>query len=158
MHNLKPGLPCSSTEPELYGVALCGGDNLQVASVLLDTNVRTQSEAETMIKKLKNTHIREENSIAFMFSCIGRGHTFYRAPNIEADAFRKVFRKTPLLGFFGNGEIGYNYLPDYSKGLSDRGYSVMTQLVSEDGGVEIVTPEVHHSYTTVIAMLSWQPA
>ena len=148
---------CCSTEPALYGVAFCGGDDVQVASVLLSTNVHTQSDAEAQIRRLKATHIGEENSVAFMFSCIGRGQNFYAAPNVEASAFRKIFKNIPLLGFFGNGEIGYDYLPDYSKGLSDRGYSVMTKFVNEDNEEESEVPVVHHSYSTVIAMLSWQP-
>ena len=147
---------CFSTEPALYGVAFCGGDNVQVASVLLDENVRTQSDAEAQIGRLKATHISEENSVAFMFSCIGRGQNFYSSPNVEANAFRKIFKKTPLLGFFGNDEVGYDYLPDYSKGLSDRGYSVMTKFVNEDNEEESKLPAIHHAYSTVIAMLSWQ--
>ena len=148
---------CYRTEPALYGVAFCGGDDVQVASVLLDENVRTQSDVEAQIRRLKASDINEENSVAFMFSCIGRGHSFYNAPNIEANAFRKIFKKTPLLGFFGNGEIGYDYLPDYSKGLSDRGYSVMTKFVNEENEDESELPDIHHSYSTVIAVLSWQP-
>ena len=146
---------CFSTEPALYGVAFCGGDNVQVASVLFDQNVRTQSDVEAQIGRLKATHINEENSVAFMFSCIGQ--YFYGAPNVLANAFRKIFKNTPLLGFFGHGEIGHDYLPDYSKGLSDRAYSVMTKFVNRDNEEESKLPEVHPSFSTIIAILSWQP-
>ena len=152
-----PGCVCHRSEPGLYGVAFCGGDDLQVASVVLDANVRSQADAEAAVRRLERSHIRQENSIAFMFSCIGRGESYYRAPAVDSRAFRKVFRTTPLLGFFGNGEIGYEYLPDYSKG-SDHKYTVVTQCDMEEGGVDTVLPEIHHSYSTVIAMLSWQPA
>ena len=147
---------CFSTEQALYGVAFCGGYNVQVASVLLDENVRTQSDAETQIRRLKATHINEENSVAFMFSYIGRGQNFYGAPNVEANAFRNIFKNSPLLGFFGRSEIGYDYLPDYSKGLSDRAYSVMTKFLNEDNEEESEFPDVHHLSSTIIAMLSWQ--
>ena len=150
---------CCSTEPARYGVAFCGGDNVQVASVLLDENVRTQLDADIQIRRLKATHINEENSVAFMFSCFGRGQNYYSAPNVEASAFRKIFKTTPLLGFFGNGAIGSDYLPDYSEGLSDRAYSVMslmTKFVNKDYEDESELPDILHSYSTVIAMLSWQ--
>ena len=145
---------CCSTEPALYGVAFCGGDNVQVASVLFDENVRTQSDAEAQIGRLKASHINEENSVAFMFSSLFIAQYLdYSVPH----AFRKIFKNTPLLGFIGDSEIGYDYLPDYSKGLSDRAYSVVTKFVNEDNKEVSELPNVRHDFSTVIAMLSWQP-
>jgi len=43
-----------------------------------------------------------------MFACVARGVHLYGCSDVESSIFRKYFPKTPLLGFFGNGEIGVN--------------------------------------------------
>jgi hypothetical protein len=52
------------------------------------------------------------SSIGLMFACVGRGRHHYKGKrNVESAAFRRHFPKTPLLGYFGNGEIGFKLLP-----------------------------------------------
>lgn len=46
-----------------------------------------------------------------MFACAGRGKHWFGKRNVESESFRRHFPNTPLLGAFGNGEIGYKYLP-----------------------------------------------
>jgi F-box protein 22 len=43
-----------------------------------------------------------------MFACVARGTNVYGRTGVESSLFRKHFPTTPLLGFFGNGEIGTN--------------------------------------------------
>lgn len=56
------------------------------------------------------------SSVGLMFACVGRGRDHYRGKrNVESAAFRRHFPKTPLLGYFGNGEIGFKLLPGKGK-------------------------------------------
>ena len=135
------------------GVAFCG-ESIKMASVVLRSSVRNPKDVETTLQKLKNAKVPEENSIAFMFACIGRGHSYYdNQQNVEADAFHKMFPKTPLFGFFGNGEVGFDYLPNYSREDGDPSYSVMNH--TPDGSPYAwEAPEIHHSYTTIFVLMS----
>lgn len=129
------------------GIVFCGED-LQMASVVLDQSVTTLKSAEMTIQRLKQTNISTDWSLGFMFACIGRGHYHYHAENVETKAFRKHFPNIPLFGFFGNGEVGHNYLPDYSK-ADHSDYSVL----NSDNG-DPVYPKVRHSYSTVFVLMS----
>ena len=158
----------------VQGLAFCG-DSLKVASVLLEDTVDTPKEAEEIIAKLKSAHIPEQNAVGFMFACVGRGSDFYGKHNVEADAFHKLFPTVPLFGLFGNGEIGYEYLPDYSKPEGDSNINLVRKyawsenpdnpIVNEDGEIEPhvrrsdddsepEVPKMHHSYCTVLVLLS----
>ncbi|ESP00670.1 hypothetical protein LOTGIDRAFT_77680, partial [Lottia gigantea] len=86
-------------------VAFCG-DSVQVASVIIQESVSEPAEVENCMKKLKSHELSEKRSVAFMYACVGRGEMHYSAPNVESSIFRKHFPKTPILGLFGNGEIG----------------------------------------------------
>ncbi|ERE75078.1 F-box only protein 22 [Cricetulus griseus] len=83
------------------------GHRIQSATVLLNEDVNDDKTVEAAMQRLKAANIPEQNTIGFMFACVGRGFQYYRAKsNVEADAFRKFFPSVPLFGFFGNGEIG----------------------------------------------------
>lgn len=75
----------------------------------------------------------------FMFACVARGARLHGKANVEADAFARVFPDVPLMGVFGNGEIGVNYVP------TDQ------QLEESVGRRE----NCFHGYTTVFVLLSW---
>lgn len=46
------------------------------------------------------------NRGALLFSCLGRGESLYQCPNHDSDMFQRLVGRTPLSGFFCNGEIG----------------------------------------------------
>ena len=143
----------------MHGIAFCGSeDDIKVASVVVEPWSETPDTIEKKLQKLKNTHIPEKNSVGFMFACLGRGVHFHAGQeNVESGLFRKVFPNTPLFGFFGNGEIGYDYLPDYSTAEGDRNYSVLKPVLSpdEDGESHPVPPPTSHGYTTIFAVMSF---
>ena len=64
-----------------------------------------------------------------MFSRVAKGARHYREANVEANLFRKTFPGIPLTGFFGDGEIGLDVLPNFrvdddggnSRAIKDRG-------------------------------------
>ena len=64
---------------------------------------------------MKDKHIagpgqNKRTSIGFMVACVARGSNLHGQSGVESAIFRKHFPTTPLLGFFGNGEIGVNSL------------------------------------------------
>ena len=138
-------------ENVVTGISFCGPD-VKMASVLIDKNVVEVKDVERLLTTLKNTHIPAQNSVCFMFACMGRGYYHYNEENVESQVFRKLFPNTPLFGFFGNGEIGYDYLPDYSKSDSHKGALIITN--SEDDEETLPHPTLYHAYTTVFCMVS----
>lgn len=134
-----------SEDSMLQGIVFSGAA-LRVASVVLGRKVRNDRDVERELQRLKDASVVAEtsNTIAFMFSCCGRGqHHYRRKRNVESAVFRRLFPNIPLVGFFGNGEIGHEFLPHLRAGASN------TEEESD-------LPEVLHSYTSIFVVLSWQ--
>ncbi|XP_056604809.1 F-box only protein 22 [Triplophysa dalaica] len=113
------------------------GSKIQGASVLLEQDVSSPKAAEDTIQRLKAANIPERNTMGFMFACVGRGHnTYNNQRNVEANAFRKIFPNVPLLGFFGNGEIGCDRIIKDNYTLSE----------TDAEGLQ-------HSFTTVMSLV-----
>lgn len=116
------------------------GQQVQGATVLLNEDVNDEKAADAAMQRLKAANIPEQNTIGFMFACVGRGSQYYRAKkNVEADAFRKFFPSVPLFGFFGNGEIG-----------CDR---IVTGNFILKKCNEFNYNDLFHSYTTIMALI-----
>ena len=49
--------------------------------------------------------MRQENRMAFMFACCGKGNAFHRKANFESGLFYKTYPGVPIFGLFSNGEI-----------------------------------------------------
>lgn len=123
------------------------GEKVEAASVILHRGIRREKKVRAALQVLKNSKICEENSFAFMFSCCARGQNHYNKPGIETKVFCQMFPKTPIVGVFGNGEIGIDYIP----GVTD----VSQQDFGKKKKSKKIQPsQVHHSYTTVIVMIS----
>ncbi|XP_064608889.1 F-box only protein 22-like [Liolophura sinensis] len=143
----KPKSSDTSSEdsfPTILCLAFCG-DNLRVWSVIIRESVSNAEDAEKQIRQLKTSEVSEEKSFAFMFACVGRGEGLYLQRNVESDAFHKVFPRTPLFGFFGNGEIGFNSLP----GAVSSGHKSNIESKGER-----ILPKLYHAYTTIICLFS----
>ncbi|KAL2790907.1 F-box only protein 22 isoform a [Daubentonia madagascariensis] len=116
------------------------GHRIQSATVLLSEDVNDEKTAEAAMQRLKAANIPEQNTIGFMFACVGRGFQYYRAKrNVEADAFRKFFPSVPLFGFFGNGEIGCDRIV--------TGNFILRKCN------EVKDEDLFHSYTTIMALI-----
>ena len=92
-----------------------------------------------------------------MFACVGRGHHLHHAYNVEADIFKKHFPGVPLFGMFGNGEIGHDYLPDYTKPDGNREFKNQPEM-NEDGAVILDLDGMHLSYSSIFVVLSLSSA
>ncbi|KAK3098489.1 hypothetical protein FSP39_019976 [Pinctada imbricata] len=136
-----------SDDDSILCVALCG-ENVHVRSVVIKEEVLSRSEVEQKIKSLKDCHLPEGRSFAFMFACIGRGNAYYQEHNVESQVFRKIFPNTPIFGFFGNGEIGFNSLKEYVPKMTDVNNVDRTTPSTK------YLPKLHHAYTTILVLVS----
>ncbi|KAH9500927.1 F-box only protein 22 [Bulinus truncatus] len=97
----------------VLGLVICG-ERVNVASALIPSDVQDEKQVDIIIKKLTELNFPLDNSFGLMYACVGRGVHVYGEQNVESKVFRKYFPRTPLLGFFGNGEIGSSYPPGNS--------------------------------------------
>ncbi len=135
------------------------GDNVQAASVMLQRKVRSEKRVMEELKKLKDSGICEDNSFAFMFACCGRGENHYRGKaGIEAGAFVKMFPRTPLIGIYGNGELGVSHVPDFKQKQDNNSRDNQQEQKSGQSrgrGAEYLPPgQFLHSFTTIFVMVS----
>jgi hypothetical protein len=144
------------------------GDGVEAASVMLNDKVRTEKAAEAALSRLKGPWMGEgKETCAFMFACCGRGVGLYRGKkNVESRIFQKLFPKTPLIGVFGNGEIGLEYVPVVSDENDDSPpKKPRTKEEEKDNEEEekkeeelplLSSDELLHTYTSVYVMLSFK--
>lgn len=87
----------------IVGLALAGN----VEAISMVHHGETVEGVQQSLKQLRKSGIPcERNTACFMVSCIGRGEKFYKAKNVETGIFRQEFPGVPVVGFFGNGELG----------------------------------------------------
>lgn len=130
----------SRTTYDACGIVITGDrKRLNVGEVLLDNDVRKREQIRDKLKQLKSLEIKPCFSFAIQISCIARGSNHYNDErNVECSEFRKLFPNTPLIGVFGNGELGHDYLPNRNQTISAqqrgknlfRGYSSVFSLIS----------------------------
>ena len=136
------------------------GDGIEAASVILPMSVRNESKVLKELQKLKdcknlgNLDDSNSNSFAFMFACCGRGKYFYKEKvNVESKCFRSLFPNTPIIGIFGEGEYGWNYLPTEND-LHQEKQSNEEMARNNHWFKELREDYICHSYTTVFVVLS----
>ena len=122
---------------------------------------------------MKQCKLPEHQSFAFMFACCGRGFNWYRHNqhkdtdankeennffNVESGMFRKYFPNTPIFGFFGGGEYGYDYLPELKFNANGSSYCC------DDKSRETTPPnkklkknpkKFNYQYSTIIVLISY---
>ncbi|KAL9981706.1 hypothetical protein ACROYT_G010447 [Oculina patagonica] len=87
----------------VVGLAIAG----DVEAISMVHHGETAEGVQQSLKQLKKSGIScEKNTACFMVTCIGRGEKFYSAKNVETGIFRQEFPGIPVVGFFGNGELG----------------------------------------------------
>ena len=73
------------------------------------SSLHTDVEAPILKLKEQSKDFDIDRTVAIMIACVARGHHQYRKRNVESGIFRKHFPNTPIIGIFGNGEIGMNF-------------------------------------------------
>ncbi|CAF3749943.1 unnamed protein product [Rotaria sordida] len=122
------------------GIVITGDKKrLHIGEILLENHIRTREQIRNKLNELKSLDNNHCLSFAIQISCIARGSNYYNdEQNVECSEFRKLFPNTPLIGVFGNGELGHDYLPNYNQTITKqqtgknlfRGYSTVFSLIS----------------------------
>lgn len=71
--------------------------------------------------------LENEPTFALLFSCLGRGPSFYDGSDQDLELLKTLFPNLPIIGFYGNGEIAP--IADKSEMLQ---YSAVIALFSEE--------------------------
>ncbi|CAF3781042.1 unnamed protein product, partial [Rotaria magnacalcarata] len=130
----------SRTSYDACGIVITGDKKrLHIGEVLLENHIRTREQIRDKLNELKYLETNPCLSFAIQISCIARGSNYYNdEQNVECSEFRKLFPNTPLIGVFGNGELGHDYLPKSNQTIAKpqtgknlfRGYSSMNSNYS----------------------------
>lgn len=109
-YNNRQDSPASASN--ISGIVLTGDDNhLNIRQVVLPNDIDQREEIQKKLKELKSDQTTSTFSFGIQVSCVARGLEFYgHQPNVECSEFRNLYPHTPLIGIFGNGEIGHDYL------------------------------------------------
>ena len=70
--------------------------------------IRDQEFAQEMMREqllAAKVELGDAPKFAFMFPNIGRGAEFFNGRDRDLELFNEIFPNTPLIGFYGNGEI-----------------------------------------------------
>ncbi|KAK3872537.1 hypothetical protein Pcinc_022382 [Petrolisthes cinctipes] len=152
----------ANSELPSFGVAV-SGPNVTAASIVIPKCATNPRMLNDYMKQLKSCGLPEEQSIAFMFSCCGRGYAWYRRHgnpstdyhNVETKAFRQAFPNTPVFGFFGDGEIGNTHLPKFT----EKDKKVQEGDDGEEEEVEVPykkrKKKAFHQFSTIVILLSF---
>ena len=98
-YELMPVLGVNPNRSLIVGGKLLAGD--RVFSVLREPELARQE------LDVKLTSARQDGvpRYALLFSCAGRGPAFFNGRDADWDSVRRLYPGTPLIGFYGNGEI-----------------------------------------------------
>ncbi|XP_023346409.1 F-box only protein 22 [Eurytemora carolleeae] len=123
--------------PHQLTVGIKFAGSIQSSTLLISSQVRTEKGVEKRLLEHK-TKVKEENCLALMFACCGRGKGLYRGKkDVESRAFRRVFPCIPLIGIFGNGEIGMDTSKPKPQVVKERdfihGYTTIFFFISYSG-------------------------
>ena len=128
------------------------GEGVSAASVMLTSDVKTEAKVEAILSELKTLDADPARSVAMMFACCGRGQGLYRKRNLESSVFRRLFPAVPLVGLFGQGEIGVHYVP---KKEEEDANPVASKRPKLDADRLFSPDELEHSYTTIFLLVSY---
>ena len=118
-----------------------GSTDVKVASIYFESDVKTEGKLKEQMAKLKKCNIPERNTIGFLVACCSRGEHHYDKDNVESGVCHQLFPKVPLVGFFGQGEMCHNYLPDYNSPESIQEW------------IDKPPKEVYHSMCSAVVLL-----
>lgn len=133
-----------SESPRGSVVAFCGR-SVEAASIIIKPKDK-ETELENKLKLFRETGLLQDRCFAFMFACVARGFFIYREYNLESSIFHKLYPDVPLIGVFGNGEIGIDYLPNIPNANPNE--------VLRIGKFAKCRKKYLHSYTTIFVLVS----
>ncbi len=119
-HNDRQNQPKKSSNT--CGIILTGDTNhLNIRQIVLENHINRHEDIKNKLKQLKSIENKSSLSFAIQISCVARGSNFHNnEQNVECSLFRNLFPNTPLIGIFGNGEIGHDYLSNDNNQISQQ--------------------------------------
>lgn len=102
------------------------------------------------LMKKSGIYSNRDKGLAFQVSCCGRGKDYHSKENFESNMFLKEFPNVPLVGFFGYGEIGVDYLPDYR---TDSNKNLIDDLKKKEFLFENILAT---GFTSIFTLISFQ--
>ncbi|GFT60164.1 hypothetical protein NPIL_84901 [Nephila pilipes] len=130
------------TEGLLGSVVAFSGPNVEAASIIINVNDKKE-EIIAKFETFQETGLLNHMCFAYMFACVGRGFIFHEDFNVESKLFCKMYPKVPLVGVYGGGEIGYNYLPNFQM-----------EKTLKTGAFARYQRKFLHGYTSVFVLIS----
>ncbi|NEQ97502.1 MAG: hypothetical protein F6K30_12390 [Cyanothece sp. SIO2G6] len=95
-------------DPQLGALAI--GDRVRpgqrIQFHLRDATTSADDLDALLHRYCQQTSTETETAAALMFSCLGRGEGLYNKANFDSGLFHRMFKDTPVSGFFCSGEIG----------------------------------------------------
>ncbi|KAH8020242.1 hypothetical protein HPB51_025515 [Rhipicephalus microplus] len=117
------------------------GDSVRAASKIVAPTVEGTDRVERELMQFRHESgfdsWDKSSTYGYMFACVARGARLHGKTNVESEVFSRVFPGVPLMGVFGNGEIGLDCVPTNGQKM------------------ELVRENCFHGYTTVFVLLSW---
>lgn len=137
------------------GIAFTGS-NLRVTSAVLHADVSQPADIEKCLLRLGSAGTPPRGrSVGLMFACMGRGRHFYSGTvGVESAVFKRLYPGVPLFGFFGGGEIGYEF-PRMTSSRCCTDGSLPSGAGDGADGDDDAVPQMYHSYTTIFVLLSF---
>lgn len=116
-----------SVDKENQTVRLSG--NAKVGKFMFWATRDASLAQQSMSNRLQAAKLRMDGSpqFALMFPNIGQGPEFFGGVDKDLLAFQQTFPNTPLIGFYGNGEIS----PGYKLAALIRHYSTVVSVFSQ---------------------------
>ncbi|KAI5637080.1 hypothetical protein NE865_10130 [Phthorimaea operculella] len=117
--------------------------NFDMYSTVVLSSEWTKDKVKNAIDQFAKSVPRFEHSVALKLSCVGRD----KKHMIEQELFRQAFPNTPLLGCYGNGELGLNHPP--------RNPPEPPRHKRFKGETQTGRPSLMYSYSTVFVYIGW---
>ncbi|KAI9554314.1 hypothetical protein GHT06_019586 [Daphnia sinensis] len=151
---IHPDVVDGDREYGITGLVFCG-PRVKANSVIVPPDATSDSDIERILVQLKEKHLasfsgEKMKSIGFMVACVARGTHLHGRSGVESAIFRKHFPATPLLGFFGNGEIGINCLGPASSSTTPQSFQSNLPSAPKKSRIAYL-----HSYATTFTLISF---
>ncbi|RMZ99865.1 F-box only 22 [Brachionus plicatilis] len=147
---------CSGQRTKLVFLSLISNVDFQCKVSQIVVREPTQQEFSDVwnekidLMKKSGVYSNRERCLAFQVSCCGRGKDYHHQKNFESNLFLKEFPNVPLVGFFGYGEIGVDYLPDYR---TDSNKNFIDNVKNREMMFENILAT---GFTTIFTLISFQ--
>ncbi|XP_026762589.2 uncharacterized protein LOC113521295 [Galleria mellonella] len=117
--------------------------NFDVYSLIIEAADWQKTKIQKNIDEFSKKIPRFEHSVALKLSCVGRD----KKHELEQNYFRAAFPNTPLIGCYGNGELGINHPP-----RPVREEPPSRKRFRRDAGPQL---GIIYSYSTVFMYFGW---